>query len=147
MKKALMVLSLGMLIAAIAGAHDGHKHPQTKPAPVAAAKAPVKAPPLKISAQQVQLVGEIVDPQCWFTHDGQGEDHRDCAVMCAKGGQGLALFETKTGRIYSIIARSHGENPNKGLIEHVAIPVRVTGTLFSRGSNHALLVQSVQPVK
>ena len=147
MKKTLMVLSLGVLIAAVAGAHEGHKHAQAKSAPAAAAKAPVKAPPLKMGAQQVQLVGEIVDPQCWFTHDGQGKDHRDCAVMCAEGGQGLALFETKTGRIYSIIARSHGENPNKGLIEHVAIPVRVTGTLFSRGSNQALLVQNVRPVK
>ena len=147
MKKTLLVLTLGMLIAANAGAHDGHKHAQTKAAPAEAAKAPAKAPPLKTSARQVQLVGEIVDPQCWFTHDGQGMAHRDCAVMCAEGGQGLALFETKTGRIYSIIARSHGENPNKGLIEHVAIPVRITGTLFSRGSNQALLVQSVQPVK
>lgn len=147
MKKTLMVLSLGMLIAAVAGAHDGHKHPQTKATPAAAAKTPAKAPPLKMSAQQVQLVGEIVDPQCWFTHDGQGAAHRDCAVMCAEGGQGLALFETKTGRLYSIIAAGHGANPNKGLIEHVAIPVRVSGTLFSRGSNQALLVQNVQPVK
>ena len=143
MKKTLMVLSLGMLVAAIAGAHDAHKHPQPKSGPGAAAK----APPLKVSAQQVQLVGEIVDPQCWFTHDGDGEDHRDCAVKCAEGGQGLALYETKTSRIYSIIAGTHGANPNKGLIEHVAIPVKVTGTLFSRGSNQALLVQSVQPVK
>lgn len=147
MKKTLLVLSLGMLIVAVASAHDGHKHPPAKSTPVAATKAPAKAPPLKMSVQQVQLVGEIVDPQCWFTHDGQGEDHRDCAVMCAEGGQGLALFETKTGRIYSIIARSHGESPNKGLIEHVAVPVRVSGTLFSRGSNQTLLVQNVQRVK
>jgi len=147
MKKTLLVLMLGMLIAAIAGAHEGHKHSQTKATTAETAKAPAKAPSLKTSAQQVQLVGEIVDPQCWFTHDGQGEAHRDCAVMCAEGGQGLALFETKTGRIYSIIANSHGANPNKGLIEHVAIPVKVTGTLFSRGSNQALLVQNVQPVK
>jgi len=147
MKRTLMVLMMGALAATVVSAHDGHKHPPAKSAPAAAAKAPVKAAPLTLNAQQVQLVGELVDPQCWFTHDGQGEDHRDCAVMCAEGGQGLALYEAKTGRLYSIIAGSHGESPNKGLIEHVASPVRVSGTLFSRGSNQALVVQSIQRVK
>lgn len=146
MKRMFMVLILSMLAATVVSAHKGH-NPQTKSAPAAAAKTPVKATPQTLNAEQVQLVGEIVDPQCWFTHDGQGEDHRGCAVMCAEGGQGLALFETKTGRLYSIIAGSHGESPNKGLIEHVASPVRVSGTLFSRGSNQALVVQSVQRVK
>ena len=147
MKRVILGLGIVALLGtSVALAHEGHKHATTT-APAEAAKAPTKTPALKTSAKQVQLVGEIVDPQCWSTHDGQGEGHRDCAVMCAEGGQGLALFETKTGRIYSIIASSHGANPNKGLIEHVAIPVKVTGTLFSRGSNQALLVQSVQPVK
>lgn len=150
MKKTLMTaLVLGVFAAAAVSAHEGHKHATktSAPAKATATKAAAKATPkLDMKVQEVQLVGELVDPQCWFTHDGQGADHRDCAVMCAEGGQDLALYEDKTGRLYPIISASHGGSPNKGLIEHVATPVRISGTLYSRGANHALLVQNIQRV-
>jgi len=146
MKKTLMtVLVFGVLAAAAVSAHEGHKH-ATKTAATAKRTTAQATPKLDMKVQQVQVVGELVDPQCWFTHDGQGADHRDCAVMCAEGGQGLALYETTTGRLYPIIAGSHGGNPNKGLIEHVARPVRISGTVYSRGTNRALLVENIQRV-
>ena len=145
MKKTLIAVgALGLLAAGLASAHEGHKHAAKASTPP---KASAKAVTHPMKAQEIQIVGELVDPQCWFTHDGQGGDHRDCAVMCAEGGQDLSLYETKTGRLYAIISGTHGESPNKGLIEHVAFPVRVTGTLYSRGPNQALLVQNIQRVK
>ena len=41
--------------------------------------------------ETVTMKGEIIDPQCYFTHDSRGLAHAGCAAICAKGGQGLAF--------------------------------------------------------
>jgi hypothetical protein len=91
-------------------------------------------------AQAVTLEGEIIDPQCYFTHGGQGLSHRDCALMCARGGQSLAFLNRAGGRVYPIIAGRHGANPNDSLYAVVGYPVLVRGTLYEVRGQRALLV-------
>ncbi|MEO5618254.1 MAG: hypothetical protein ABIS67_10815 [Candidatus Eisenbacteria bacterium] len=135
MKCLFMVAVCTALAAGTAYAHQDHKQ---------AAK---QAAPFKPSTQQVTVTGEIVDPQCWFTHDGQGAKHRSCAVLCARGGQDLAILDSTTGRLYSILGAGHGVDPNKNLLDHVAVPVRIKGTVYTRGPNQAIVLQSVVPLK
>ena len=92
------------------------------------------------SARAVTLEGEIIDPQCYFTHGGQGLAHRDCALMCARGGQGLAFLNRAGGRVYPIIADRHGANPNDSLYAVVGYPVLVSGMLYEVKGQRALQV-------
>jgi hypothetical protein len=96
------------------------------------------------SARAVTLEGEVIDPQCYFTHGGQGPTHRDCALMCARGGQGLAFLNRAGGRVYPIIAGRHGANPNDSLYAVVGYPVLVRGTLYEVRGQRALLVAQAE---
>lgn len=164
MKSILMVLMMAAVVsgAVVATAHEGHKHSKAGAAaagssstagaksatPVAVKPGIPAAKPLPAaSVADVNLTGELIDPQCWFTHNGEGESHAKCAVICAKGGQDLAFLDSGTGEIYTLIATSHGSNPNDGMYEHVGVPVRVRGTAYQRGTNRGLLVESVARIK
>jgi len=98
------------------------------------------------SARAVTLEGEIIDPQCYFTHGGQGLSHRDCALMCARGGQSLAFLNRAGGRVYPIIAGRHGANPNDSLYAVVGYPVLVRGTLYEVRGQQALLVAHAERI-
>ena len=149
-KKLMIVfVAVGLLgSAVVVKAHEAHQHgkpgaPATAKAATTSAKAGV--PPSSVT--KVNLTGEVVDPQCWFTHNGEGKDHASCAIKCAKGGQDLAFLDGKTGEIHTLIAKGHGSDPNEGFYEHVGVPVRVRGTLYKRGLNSGLLVENIEHIK
>src|SRR5688572_25241116 len=79
----------------------------------------------------VTLRGEIVDPQCFLTHDGRGMAHQGCALSCAKGGQTLAFVDDRTGTLYMLIAENHSKNPNEPWYAYVGRPVIVTCEVFT----------------
>lgn len=134
MKRLLTALPLAALLAAgLALAHEGHDHGKAK----AGAAAPRSAP--------VTLKGEFIDPQCYFTHDSRGADHAACARNCAEGGQDLAFLDDANGKIYPLIAPTHGKNPNDVAMAHIGRIVTVKGVAFTRHGNTVLLVQTVTP--
>ncbi len=134
MKRTILTLALpAVLVAAAVSAPDGHDHK---------AKAPAATP----KSAPVTMTGEFIDPQCYFTHDARGEDHAECARNCAVGGQDLAFLDDSNGKIYPLIAVSHGKNPNDPLLDHIGKMVTVKGVTFSRHGNSVLLVQTVTPV-
>lgn len=116
----------GLLIAGAALAHS--------------ATTPVKVAP---RSETVTMNGEIIDPQCYFTHDSRGTAHSSCAAMCAKGGQGLAFLDDASGVVYPLIAKAHGANQNDGLLPHLGKPVQVKGVIYRKASTAVLLIQSV----
>jgi hypothetical protein len=89
----------------------------------------------------VHLEGEVVDPQCYFMHDGHGLAHRSCALYCARGGQDLAFLERTSGRVYPIVAARHGADPNDGLLGYVGYPVSVNAVLYQRDQQQVLVVE------
>ena len=148
----LTALAVAALCGAVAGiAHEGHA--PAKPAAesktsTAAKAAPAAAKKLPAAAvKKVELIGELIDPQCWYTHNADGKDHAKCALNCAKGGQDLAFYDTRTGELHTLLALGHGKNPNEGMLDHIGVPVRVKGTSYQRGVNRALLVESVENVR
>ena len=110
------------------------------------AAAPVKAAPRFAS---VTMSGEIIDPQCYYTHDSRGMAHASCAAMCAKGGQGLSFLDDASGVVYPLIAKAHGASQNAGLLPHLGKPVQVKGVVYRKTSTAVLLIHSVaaSPVK
>ena len=93
--------------------------------------------------QSVTMRGEVVDPQCFFTHGSRGLAHVSCAQTCAQGGQGLAFLEESSGVIYPLIAAGHGKNQNALVLDKIGRPVIVKGVTFRKGANAVLLIQSV----
>jgi hypothetical protein len=91
-------------------------------------------------AREVVLEGEIIDPQCYFTHNATGEAHRPCAIHCGKGGQSFAFLNRAGGKVYPIIAGGHGQNPNDSLYAVVGYPVLVQGTIYEKNGQRVLLV-------
>jgi hypothetical protein len=101
-------------------------------------------PRIPDEGRKVTMEGEIVDPQCLFTHEGRGTAHRSCALMCARGGQDLAFMNRVGERVLPIIADRHGRNPNAGLYAVVGYPVLVQGTIYARGKDRVLRVDRVE---
>ncbi|HSQ59639.1 MAG TPA: hypothetical protein VLT84_04320 [Acidobacteriota bacterium] len=91
------------------------------------------------------IVGEVVDPACWIVNGAKGDQHKECALACAKAGQVLAILEAKTNKLYLIATENPGEDPNKGVIDFVAQKVTVTGKTFTRGGFTAIKIASITP--
>ena len=146
MRLALLAAGVAAVCGTVAvSAHEGHKQAPGK-APAAATSATAKKLPAA-AVTKVDMIGELIDPQCWFTHNADGKDHAKCALNCAKGGQDLAFYDNKTGEVHTLLALGHGKNPNEGMLDHVGHPVRVKGTSYLRGVNRALLVETVERVR
>jgi hypothetical protein len=91
----------------------------------------------------VTLEGEIIDPQCYFTHGGRGLAHRSCAIYCARGGQDLAFLNRAGDRMIPLVAARHGANPNDAVLRYVGYPVVVQGMFFDKGGQRVLRVDLV----
>jgi hypothetical protein len=81
----------------------------------------------------VSLTGEIVDTKCHFgvMNPGSGKVHRDCAVRCISGGipPGL-LIRDRDGKLRTVLlAGADGRELHREILDYVAQPVRVHGTL------------------
>jgi hypothetical protein len=82
----------------------------------------------------VSLAGEIVDTKCHFgvMNPGSGKVHRDCAVRCISGGipPGL-LVRDRDGNLQTVLlAGTGGRELHRELLDYIAEPVRVRGTLL-----------------
>lgn len=91
------------------------------------------------------IVGEVVDPACWIVNGAKGDQHKECAIACAKAGQVLAILEVKTNKLFLIATENPGEDPNKGVIDFVAQKVTVTGKTYTRGGFTAIKIASITP--
>lgn len=123
------------LLAALASFRPVHAHPNS----------PATTPAVR--AASVAMTGEIVDPQCYFIHDSRGLEHAACATRCARGGQGLAFLDERTGKVYPLIAAGHGAHQNDKVLPHVGKRVAVRGLTFTKGQDTVLQVQSVAMAK
>ena len=125
-RTAWRLVSTGLLLASTAMAHS------------------VAAPGgVVFRSETVTMNGEIIDPQCYFTHNSRGTAHASCATMCAKGGQGLAFLDDASGVVYQLIAKKHGASQNEGVIPYIGKPVRVNGMIYHYGINAVLRVTTI----
>lgn len=100
---------------------------------IAPAALPAHLPPPRGKGEEVTLVGEIVDGKCFLgvMRPGEGKAHHDCAVRCISGGTPplLALYDGRT----VVLAGRGGRSLHHEILDVVAEPVEVTGTLSARG--------------
>lgn len=91
--------------------------------------------------------GEIVDSKCFLgvMNPGETKVHRACAVRCISGGiPPVLLVRDTSGRAtYLMLVGPEGRMVNEEVLDLVAEPVEITGTLERR---HELLVLRADPL-
>ncbi len=80
------------------------------------------------------LTGEILDSKCYLgtMKPGQGKTHRACAIRCISGGV-PAVFRVQNSRddvMYFLLVDGQGQAVNDRVLDLVADPVRITGTVM-----------------
>lgn len=85
------------------------------------------------SLGEFALTGEILDSKCYpgVMKPGQGKTHRSCAIRCISGGV-PAVFRVQNTRsdvMYFLLADEQGQAVNDRILDYVADPIRITGTV------------------
>jgi hypothetical protein len=96
------------------------------------------------NGDEITIVGEVIDVNCYMQDGAEatGPNHKECAIMCVKGGAPLAIL-TSDGLVYYPIA-AMGKNPNDKLVDYIADKVTVKGKFYSQGgSNLGIKISSI----
>ncbi len=81
----------------------------------------------------VKIIGEIIDPKCYLgaMNPGEGKPHRSCAIRCISGGiMPMITFNQSGKKEYAVLLGMKGEKINEKVLDYVAEPVEINGTLF-----------------
>lgn len=94
-------------------------------------------PPAEVALGARTLVGEIVDSKCFFgvMNPGELKTHRACAVRCISGGipPVLCVRDAAGQASYFWLLSATGEPVNRQVLDFVAEPVELTGTVERQG--------------
>jgi len=93
--------------------------------------------------KETTLKGEVVDLACYIHQGAGGEDHRDCAIACAKAGGALGILADDGTLYISLLPDNHKEGPNAKLIDHAAHQVEVKGYVREKGGVKGIMITSV----
>ncbi len=95
--------------------------------------------------------GEIVDSKCWFgaMNPGTFKPHRACAIHCIRGGipVGLLASDAAGNREYFLLTGPEGEALNDVILDFVAEPIEVSGTLSYAGTLPVLKIDPGQIIR
>jgi hypothetical protein len=117
---------------------------------VVALVAPGLAAQERSKAEDVVVTGEVIDTKCYISGsmgNGRGENHRDCALMCAKAGVPLGILADGTDIVYFAAKLKGIAGANEMLIPFVADRVSVKGKLVQKGGARVLLIDTVEKLK
>lgn len=86
--------------------------------------------PVRKELGTVELIGEVLDPKCYFgvMKPGRGKPHRDCAVRCIAGGINPVFYvrQQNAGPLYYLLLDEKGNKLNDFVKDYVADPVKLT---------------------
>ena len=99
--------------------------------------------------KEITITGEVIDIKCYFTGmmGGHGDDHKQCAIDCAKGGLPLGILEDKTEKVYTVVPKGGMKGANDDLVEYVAGKVTLTGMLLKKGGQELFIYTKAEPLK
>ncbi len=100
----------------------------------------------KATAKKVTLKGECLDLACYIAGEKKGAEHKQCAVMCVKGGAPIGIL-TEDGKVYLLVEDHSKPEPYEKLKGLAAEKVSVSGYLYQRGGLPGVVVESVEPAK
>jgi hypothetical protein len=100
--------------------------------------------------KEVTITGEIIDTKCYVTGmmGGRGEEHKQCAIDCIKGGLPVGIVEDKTDKVYVLVPKSPGKKgANEELVKYAAERVKLTGNAVEKGGQKLFVYTKVEEAK
>lgn len=97
--------------------------------------------------QEIKIRAEVIDTKCYISGsmgDATGEEHKECAIMCAKAGVPLALLEEKTKTVYYAARLKGIAGANEILLPFVGDVVVITGRLVERGGAKMIMIDTIE---
>lgn len=93
---------------------------------------------------------EIIDPKCYFgaMNPGEGKPHRSCAIRCISGGI-MPVIKMNDGKnnSYAVLAKYNQTKPNKEVLDFIAEPVSIKGTLKRIGNWQVFYFENASSIK
>jgi putative membrane protein len=97
------------------------------------------------AGDSVYLVGEFVDPVCWYQHGMQGVLQRTCAMVDGRVEQGMAFLDLRERKVWTVIGVTHWTDPKAQFLAILGDTVAVSGKRWERGDSRALAITAVHP--
>jgi hypothetical protein len=99
--------------------------------------------------KETTIKGEIIDTKCYLTGmmGGRGEEHKDCAIACVKGGLPVGILEEKTGKVYIVVPAKGQKGANQALVQYAAETVTLKGMFIEKGGTKVFAYNSVESAK
>jgi hypothetical protein len=102
------------------------------------------AAPAGAAGKATTVKGYVIDSSCTFTKDLKKPISSECAAACAKAGSPLVI-QSAAGVVYLPIS---GGDPASGqndkLMPYAGKRVTVTGTVYTRGGAHAIVIDKIE---
>ena len=99
---------------------------------------------------EVTVRGEVIDTKCYISGamgDASGQEHKECALLCAKAGIPLGLLEEKTNTVYFVAKLKGMAGANDMLLPFVGTKVVVTGKIAEKGGAKLFLLDTIEKAK
>lgn len=96
---------------------------------------------------QIRLRGEVVETGCFVIGGRRGEQHRQCAIACARAGQPLGVLDEKTDTLYLVVVDRRSGPVENPLLPYIAQRVEVRGEPLEYGDLPALIVSGVRSLE
>ncbi len=94
--------------------------------------------------KQTVIKGVVLDSACLFTKGLNRPISRQCALECAAGGSPLVIL-TSDGNVYwPIDSKMPAQGQNFRLIKAAGRPVKISGTVYERGSSKAIVMDTIE---
>lgn len=128
------LIALGLLLSALPlFAHEGEKHDEMNHEQAGVEKT---------------ITGQMIDVACYFKHNAQGPEHRQCARECAQKGLPMAIL-ANDGKIYQIMGAGHDElkTINTAFLDYVEEKVVAVGQVYEKNGSNILVISKIKKTK
>lgn len=99
---------------------------------------------------EVTMKAEVIDTKCYISGsmgDASGEEHKECAILCAKAGVPLGLLDEKTKSVYFVARLKGMAGANDMLLPFVGTTVVVTGKVTEKGGARLFLLDTIEKAR
>jgi len=103
---------------------------------------PLRAQAAAGGGDQVTVTGQVIDVNCYTTHQLSGAQHKACATACANKGVALAILSSD-GTIYMPVSSKPADPQNSRLLPFVEGKVKVTGTHRMASGLHTIEIATI----
>ena len=102
-------------------------------------------------SKETSVTGEVIDVKCMLTGmmGGHGEDHKQCAIDCIKGGLPIGILEDKTEKIFTTVPKKGmgGAANDSLLMSLISEKVKLTGAFAEKGGTRLFIYTNVEATK